>query len=261
MRGIAPLGERQFVEALRTRTETGGILLFVHGFGTTFEYAVFKAAQMAFDANFKGQVVVFSWPSLGDLNPVAYIHDQVAADTSSTDLERLFQLLKEVSGKHLYIVAHSLGNKLVLETLGMAKTKNINLNISELVMAAPDVDHIKYNQLAKSIKSVAGNMTMYASSADKALLASGKLSLTTRAGYIGADGQPNLCVGVEAIDVTAVGDDMLQINHDTSTASRMVLEDISELLSSDVHRLPDERIRILKSNLGKESIKYWYYPH
>ena len=127
-------------------------------------------------------------------------------------------------------------------------------------MAAPDVDSITYVKETREIKSIAGNMTMYASSADKALRVSGAKAGAIRAGYIGPDGQPNLCEGVETIDVTAVGEDMLRINHDTSSTSRMVLEDIGRLISSDVHNLPDQRIKILKSKLSKEQMKYWYYP-
>ncbi|UWU81491.1 alpha/beta fold hydrolase [Bradyrhizobium huanghuaihaiense] len=258
IRSITPLGERQFVEALRTRTESDSILLFVHGYYTSFERAVFKAAQMAYDANFKGHVLVFSWPSADAL--ADYDYDEVAADTSKNDLLKVFQLLKEVSGKKLYIVAHSLGNKVVLDTLELAAAKNADLNISELVMAAPDVDYIRYGDATKAIKALAHNMTMYASSADWALTVSSIKARAIRAGYIDSGKQPNLYSGVDTIDVTAVGDDMLKINHDTSSKSRMVLEDIGHLISSRNHQLPDERITTLKSLVGKEAMKYWYYP-
>ncbi|MCK1344453.1 PQQ-dependent dehydrogenase, methanol/ethanol family [Bradyrhizobium sp. CW11] len=258
IRGITPLGERQFVEALRTRTESDAILLFVHGYNTSFERAVFKAAQMAYDANFKGQVLVFSWPSADAL--ADYDYDQVAADTSKNDLLKVFQLLKEVSGKKLYIVAHSLGNRVVLDTLELAAAKNADIKISELVMAAPDVDYIRYGDATRAIKALARNMTMYASSADWALTVSGFKARAIRAGYIDSGKEPNLYSGVDTIDVTAVGDDMLKINHDTQSTSRMVLEDIGHLISSRVHQLPEERITTLKSLVGKESVKYWYYP-
>jgi esterase/lipase superfamily enzyme len=258
VRSITALGEQQFVEALRSRTESEGILLFIHGYATTFEYAVFKAAQMAYDANFKGHVLVFSWPSAGAL--LDYDYDREAAETSKNDLQRLFQLLKRISGKHLYIVAHSLGNKVALDTLELAAAKKLDLNISELVMAAPDVDYVRYSDVVKAIKSIAGNMTMYASSADWALRIASAKAGAIRAGYIGADEQPNVSVSVETIDVTAVGEDMLRINHDTSSTSRLVLDDIGHLISSNVHKLPDQRMTILKSKLNKEQMKYWYYP-
>ncbi|MBR0795660.1 PQQ-dependent dehydrogenase, methanol/ethanol family [Bradyrhizobium jicamae] len=258
IRGITPLGERQFVEALRTRTESDAMLLFVHGYNTSFERAIFKAAQMAYDANFKGHVLVFSWPSADAL--ADYDYDQVAADTSKNDLLKVFQLLKEVSGKKLYIVAHSLGNRVVLDTLELAAAKNADLKISELVMAAPDVDYIRYGDATRAIKALARNMTMYASSADWALTVSGFKARAIRAGYIDSGKEPNLYSGVDTIDVTAVGEDMLKINHDTQSTSRMVLEDIGHLISSRVHQLPEERITTLKSLVGKQSMKYWYYP-
>ena len=40
-------------------------LIFIHGFNTTFEEALYRASQIVWDLQFKGTAVVFSWPSWG----------------------------------------------------------------------------------------------------------------------------------------------------------------------------------------------------
>jgi lanthanide-dependent methanol dehydrogenase len=257
IRGIEPLSREQFVDALRARTDPESILLFVHGYDTSFEDAIYKAAQIAYDASFKGHVVVFSWPSAGAL--LGYPYDQTSARFSKQHLLSVFQLLKEISGKHIYVVAHSLGNQIVVDALDEAASKKIDLPISELVMAAPDVDRDVFMIDAKQIRPIAGNMTMYASSADKALRLSVAVAQAPRMGYIGPNG-PNLAEGVETIDVTAVGEDMLAINHSTSSTSREVLNDIGLLIRLKSHQTPEERSAIVKSKLSREQMKYWYYP-
>jgi esterase/lipase superfamily enzyme len=257
VRGIQALTREQFVDALRAHTEQESIFLFIHGYDTSFEDAINKAAQMAFDASFKGHVVVFSWPSAA--NPAKYIYDRDSARLSKHHLLSILELLKGISDKHIYVVAHSLGNQIVVDALDEAFSKKMELPISELVMAAPDVDTSVFMQEAKPIKSIAGNMTMYISSADKALRASVAVGGAARMGYIGPNG-PNLAEGVETIDVTAVGEDMLAINHSTSSTSREVLNDIGLLIRLKSHQMPDERSAIVKSKFSKEQIKYWYYP-
>jgi esterase/lipase superfamily enzyme len=41
--------------------------VFTHGYNVSFEEAARRAAQLAFDLNFRGRVVLFSWPSCGSL--------------------------------------------------------------------------------------------------------------------------------------------------------------------------------------------------
>jgi hypothetical protein len=72
----------------------------------------------------------------------------------------------------------------------------------------------RQHRKAEQIRSVAKNVTLYASAADKALLASGEKSYGTRLGFVGPSG-PNIFPGIEVIDVTAVGDDMLGLDHGT----------------------------------------------
>jgi esterase/lipase superfamily enzyme len=168
-------------------------------------------------------------------------------------------LTEEVGDKRIYIVAHSLGNQILVNALQQASLSKVNLNIAELVLAAPDVDKDVFMKKASGIKSVAKNMTMYVSSADKALLASNKKAWGTRVGYVTSNG-PHLVEGIETIDVTSVGDDMFGLDHGTYSANRAVLDDLGRLISSTSHLLPGERTPTLRFMPNKEHVKYWLYP-
>ena len=255
MRSLKVLSDTEFVTALKEDSDS--VLIFVHGYNVPFADAVFKAAQIAYDANFGGTTIVFSWPSAGDL--IKYDYDRESADFSSGDLFNLLKLVTtSVPNKKIYLVAHSLGSQIVVDALQQAAWSNTKLDISELVFAAPDVDKEVFMSKAAQIKLVAGNVTMYASSVDRALLASNKKSWGTRMGYIGADG-PNLADGIETIDVTAVGDDMLGLNHSTFSSSRAVLDDLGRIIVAAGHP-PHKRTPTLRFMPSRENPKYWMYP-
>ncbi|CAK0771235.1 hypothetical protein CVIRNUC_003847 [Coccomyxa viridis] len=49
------------------RTQGQAVLLFVHGYNTSFEDAIKKAAEVKADMPWEGPIVAFSWPSYGDV--------------------------------------------------------------------------------------------------------------------------------------------------------------------------------------------------
>jgi esterase/lipase superfamily enzyme len=256
IKSLDSLARDAFVEKLRSDSDS--VLLFIHGYNVSFQDAVFRAAQIAYDANFGGTVVVFSWPSASGL--FKYDYDRESAEFSGGDLLQIFRMLtEEIGNKKIYVVAHSLGNQILVNALQQAALSKVSLNITELVLAAPDVDKDVFMKKAADIKAVAKNMTLYASSADKALLASDKKAWGTRMGYIDQN-SPNLVEGIETIDVTAVGDDMLGLDHSTYSTSRAVLDDLGRLISSQMHLLPNERTPTLRFMPDKAHVKYWLYP-
>jgi esterase/lipase superfamily enzyme len=256
IRSITALVRSDLVNELRVGPDS--VLLFVHGYNVTFADAVFRAAQIAYDANFEGKVLVFSWPSAGVL--LGYDADVASARFSESDLVGVLRMLsEEIGDKRLHVIVHSLGNQILVNALQQAALSSVKLKIAELVLAAPDVDKDEFLKKAKEIKSVAPNMTMYASAADKALMASDKKAWDMKLGYIGADG-PNLVDGVETIDVTALGDDMFGLNHGVFAGNRTVLTDLAQLIRSKVHLSPIDRTPTLKFMPNKQEFKYWMFP-
>jgi len=243
--------------ARQIREDRNSVLLFVHGYNVEFSDAVFRTAQIAFDANYPGTVIAFSWPSAGKV--IDYDRDREMALVSSARLSRALRLIAEQAvGRRIYVVAHSLGSQIVMDALQEAAARNAPLQISELVFAAPDVGKELFESKAEEIRKVAGNVTMYASSADKALLVSQAKSSTDRIGYVGKDG-PNLVDGVDTIDVTAVGEDMFALNHSTFAEQRAVLDDLGRIIMSETHIPPGQRTPTLRRMPNVLFPRYWMY--
>jgi esterase/lipase superfamily enzyme len=95
-----------------------------------------------------------------------------------------------------------------------AQTKD-PFSIGQLIMAAPDVDRDNYRQDIKSISKIVSGMTLYASAADEAMRVSRKLAGGPRAGEV-LNHEPTMVDGVDAIDVTAIGNEIFGLNHTVS---------------------------------------------
>lgn len=234
-------------------------LVFVHGFNTSFEESVYRAAQIAWDLQYQGLVVLFSWASRGAV--VDYVYDQQSALYGRDAFLELLDILQSRNGiKRVHVIAHSMGNFLVLEALNKRAGATRMERLGELVMAAPDVDRDNFTLLVPNIREMVEGLTLYASSADKALLASRRLARAPRAGDVPPMG-PVILPGLETIDVTAVGEDILGLNHDMFATVRSLVNDIGLLLASVApRRLPHQRLpEIRRVPEWSSEPKYWRY--
>ena len=171
-----------------------------------------------------------------------------------TELLHLLQDQAEI--QEIYVIAHSMGNQVVLEALAHAIGGPLSRPIGELITAAPDVDRDHYSGIAARVRAVSRGMTLYASSADKALITSRELAGIARAGDVGPDG-PVVVDGIEAIDVTAIGTDMFSLNHSEFAHNRSLIDDIGRLLISG-SRPPHRRsTQIRPVPEGSQQPVYW----
>jgi esterase/lipase superfamily enzyme len=254
IQGLSLLGHDEIVDKLKHAADS--VLVFVHGYNVSFADALYKAAQIAYDSNFQGSVIVFSWPAAGSLRK--YDYDYQSALFSPGALLGVLKLLtEEIGKKKLLIVAHSLGNQVLVDALQQAALSQTKLDISELVLAAPDVDRDVFLSKESQVKSVAGNITLYASSTDKALLASSKKTWGTRLGYIGDHG-PFIANGIETIDISAIGNDIFGLNHGTFSDNRTMLDDLGRIINSGIHP-PGVRTPTLRY-MPEAHPEYWMYP-
>ncbi|WEX08178.1 alpha/beta hydrolase [Chelativorans sp. AA-79] len=122
--------------------ENGGrALVFVHGFNTGFDSAVYRMTQIVHDAGYKGAPILFTWPSAGRL--VDYIYDNNSATASRDALEDLLRLVARSGARRIDIVAHSMGTWVTMEALRqLAITGNRDLGgkLADVVLASPDID-------------------------------------------------------------------------------------------------------------------------
>jgi esterase/lipase superfamily enzyme len=133
------------------------------------------------------------------------------------------------------------------------------LTIAQLVMAAPDVDYDTFKQLAPKVRRITQGMTLYASSADKAMGASRALAKVPRAGDVTSAG-PLILPDIDTIDVTPVGQELFGLNHDTFATGRTVLSDVSRIVLDGL-RPPDARLPVEIQPMpdGVLPPKFWRY--
>ncbi len=255
--GLERLDRNAWTRFAAAKAGGGDALVFVHGFNTTFEEALLRNAQIVWDLQYKGASVMFSWPSQG--GTLAYAYDQNSALGARERFIELLALLKRDAGiQRVHVLAHSMGNLLVLDALANhAKTAD-PMKIAELIMAAPDIDQAHYRQIGGDLAKVAAGLTLYASSADKAMIVSRSLAMAPRAGDV-FGGRPVLVPGVEAIDVTAIGDEMFGLNHNTFAATRALIDDIGLIIGSGL-RPPQTRLRQIRMMPeGADAPLFWRY--
>jgi esterase/lipase superfamily enzyme len=123
------------------RTPNRQVLLFVHGYNTRFEEAVYRFAQIVHDSHAEVQPVLFTWPSRGQL--LAYGYDRESANYSRDALESILQILaKDPNVGEISILAHSMGNWVTMEALRQMaiRNKGIASKIKNVMLASPDVD-------------------------------------------------------------------------------------------------------------------------
>jgi len=227
-------------------------LVFVHGYNVSFESAAFRAAQLSVDMKLERMPVFFSWASKAGL--AAYWKDENTALQSVPDFKRFLKTyLDESKVDQLVIIAHSMGSRIVTSGLVemLQAVSTIAKKLNHLVLAAPDLDGAVFTeQVMPVLLSSRIPVTIYASSNDKALLASVKMHGFTRVGSAGKD----IVVGdgMETIDVSAIPTDSL--GHSTFGASPRLLDDIRALVEEG-RRAPARAKLSPRPNLGAP--RYW----
>jgi esterase/lipase superfamily enzyme len=256
-------GER-FVDDLRqvvsvSRSYQHQAFVFVHGYNVSFEAAAFRTAQIAHDLNFDGAPIFYSWPSRGDLTD--YEYDQNSASQARPFLKEFLELVRRRSGADVvHLIAHSMGTGPLLEVLAELKGADDAATplFNEIVLAAPDIDVDVFYYLAKRVQGVAKGITMYVSSADRAMQAAREYARgVPRAGDVPQTG-PVIEFGIDTIDATAISTGFFGLNHSDYAENRILLNDIGLLLRAGL-RPPSARNLTLVRVPVRDGY-YWKYP-
>jgi esterase/lipase superfamily enzyme len=185
---IERLPDADFWKQLRVRVEASPnrqLMLFVHGYCATFRDAARRTAQMAYDMNYQGPGMFFSWPAGSDLEGFQeranYLKDLRRAEESDEDLIAVIESISRWSGaERVHLVAHSMGNFVLTEALKTIDDRNgknqaVPRFFDQVVMAAPDLDARDFvKKSGHRVRGFSNRFTVYASKQDKAL----KLSKT-----------------------------------------------------------------------------------
>ena len=233
------------LEAVDTRAKVGDlfadanftrdVLLYVHGFNQTFEAAALDAARLSDAVQFRGETMVFSWPSKAKLFDYGY--DRESAMWSRDALEQvLAEILANPASARIHIVAHSIGTMLTMEALRQIYARQGSAaveRIGAVVFAAPDIDMDVFGSSVQRIGPLASRITIVAATTDRALALSGLLAGgITR---VGAAEQAELKrLGLRVIDASRRG--LGIINHDLFLSDARIREVIRRAING---RAPD----------------------
>src|SRR5271157_1812610 len=211
------------------RTPGRKVLIFVHGYNTRFEEAVYRFAQIVHDARVDVAPVLFTWPSGGSL--VDYVYDRDSAMYSRDALEAVLQALVDSRNVgSISILAHSMGNYLAVESLRQMAIRDRGLpsKIRDVMLASPDIDvDVFRRQIADiDVKPRTTQFTLFVSRDDKALGISSFLARdSTRLGRLDSTIEPYSSMlekaQVNVIDLTGVASND-PANHSKFATSEVV---------------------------------------
>ena len=213
LQSVAPLPADRFVQALRE--ELGAqrlkdVFIFVHGFNSSFEDAARRTAQLAYDLDFDGVPMFFSWPS--QASTTAYTVDEAAVNVSGRRMaEFLERVMQESGAQRVHLIAHSMGNRALIEALqtylGKRRPEERQNLFGQIIFTAPDVDRDYFVEAVDALRPAAVRTTLYASNNDLALKTSQKIHGAPRAGLAGS-GIVTL-PGIDTIDMSGIEADLL----------------------------------------------------
>jgi len=165
-------------ELLEQTSSAKDILIYVHGFNQTFEMATLDAARLADGIRFRGDTMVFSWPSRAKL--LDYAYDRDSAMWSRDALEQLLTgLMAYPAIGRIHIVAHSIGCMPTMEALRQLYARDgeaAAIRIGAVVLASPDLDLDVFSSSVERIGSVRPKITVVSATNDRALALSGWLA-------------------------------------------------------------------------------------
>src|SRR5882672_3798468 len=203
------------------------VLVFVHGFNVSFADAARRTAQIAYDLQFDGVPMLYSWPSAAQVHK--YTVDETNIRWTQVHFRQFLQLCAgELGAQAVHVIAHSMGNRALAETLALpdAERPPHAARLREVILAAPDIDAATFRQLAAQFHNQADRCTLYASSKDEALKLSKQVHGYPRAGDSGAG--LTIVAGVDTIDATDI--DTSLVGHSYYGDNRSILSDIFYLL-------------------------------
>ena len=228
---VVQLPRDEFVRQLRAQISTApskDVFIFVHGFNNTFQDAARRVAQLAYDLDFDGTPMLYSWPSQG--SATAYSVDEASVQISGRRMADFLETVVAQSGaQRIHLIAHSMGNRALIEAMQTYLAKRAPENrqriFGQLVFTAPDVDRDYFMDAVGDLNVAAQRTTLYASDTDYAIRSSQFFHGAPRAGTA-ADIINS--AGLDSIDMSTVPADSL--GHSYFAANAGALYDMFRLL-------------------------------
>ena len=144
-------------------------VVYVHGFNTSMEYAVYRHAQIAHDYGLQGPQVTFAWPSIE--RTLGYVRDK---DSILIARDHLEELLVELTrhNQNVFVFGHSMGTQLVVETLrqlSITGQQDVLSRIGGVILVSPDIDLDLFKSQHERIDPLPNPFVVMTSESDYAL--------------------------------------------------------------------------------------------
>jgi len=181
------------------------MFVFVHGHAVSFDKAARQTAQLAVDLDLRAGATFYSWPNGESVG--AYQVSQNNVRLSARHFTRFLQtVLAEAGESEVHIIAHSMGNRLLLEALEQLSYQGDRESeplFGQVIWASPDVDAEYFAAVMNDVSPMAVGMTAYTSSQDRALQLSQALGGNhPRAGQSAP--LPQIAEVITAVDTSSV---------------------------------------------------------
>lgn len=242
---------RERLRFLYTTANDNEMMLYIHGYKNSFKDAAERAAQISYDLKFPGVTSFFSWASANEVLK-GYTADEATTEISAKHLYKyIFNLWKYSSTKKIHIIAHSMGNRVLMNTLKKIKDENDDIKFGHIIMVAPDIDTELFKDNSYLYSQFSEMSTLYVSPDDDAIRKSYNIHKENRVGL-----SPPVVVekGIDTINVNQLMSRALwDFGHSYYTEAEALLYDLHELILH--YAKPEKRPKLQKVEVGGK--RYW----
>ncbi|WP_330999189.1 alpha/beta hydrolase [Oryzicola mucosus] len=242
----------KFMQAINADIAARGerVMVFVHGYNTGFDSAVYRVTQVVHDSGYTGTPVLFSWASGGTTS--GYVYDRESASVARDQLEVTLRMLAQSGARRIDIIAHSMGTWVTMETLrqlAITGDRDLGGKLGDVVLASPDIDVDVFKSQMRRYGKPTKPFVLLLSADDRALKLSGLLAGAgpRLGGY--RDAADLARYGVQVIDLsTETGSD--PFNHNKFADNPALIRLLGQRLREDDGFATDrditDRIKLLQ---------------
>ncbi len=153
------------------------VVVFVHGYNSSYTDGVFRSAQLVNDLDVPGVMVNYSWPTAA--NPLGYSHDRDSMLFARDNFQRALELIHKDTKTPILVVAHSMGALLAMETLRQIEIEKPGWSekaLGGVVLISPDISLDVFKRQAARFKTLPQPFAIFVSQKDSILKLSARVN-------------------------------------------------------------------------------------
>ncbi|WP_254868465.1 alpha/beta hydrolase [Phaeobacter sp. HF9A] len=202
------------------------VTIFVHGYNSSHPETAYRAAQLAYDVELPGSLVMYSWPSRGRAFGYAYDIDSMLF--ARDGLEETLRRVKAAGAERIVLVAHSMGAALTMEMLRQSDLQHPGWAARTLnggvILISPDLDVDLFQSQMGDLKRIPQPFAVMVSSKDRVLDISARLRGTSQSERLGNLQSADTLKPwpIQIIDLTAFNSDAASSHFVAATSPSLI---------------------------------------